>query len=313
MQGDQVQSCHPARAGAAARANSVFLKSTTKKWEVALQRLSTAFAVSALALGVGFSSTAYSQGRTIEETLVVQDPTVAAPGKWKVGGAVEYWWVRTTYDIVDSSGNDVGDATLTFKQPGWNVFVAYGNLTLQATRRSGSGDFTGNQGALTYTGPQKSTDQEFTARWLFPTRGVSPYLLVGYANTKLEQTREITSGGPTVWSCSGSRVLQTNTEYKGPFVGGGAIVPFSEKFGFRGDLRLKWNKGTQTENGSNAFCDNASSSGLGYDMTMTGYWNIVGGLNAQLGVKFQWLNAGGDVDQWFRTGFFGMLGYTLQF
>jgi hypothetical protein len=262
---------------------------------------------------VGFSSTAFSQGRTIEETLVVTDPTVAAAGKWKVGGAAEYWWVRTKYDIVNSSGQDVGDATLTFKQPGWNVFVAYGNLTLQATRRSGSGDFTGNQGSVAYTGPQKSTDQEFTARWLFPTRAVSPYVLVGYATTKLEQTRTITSGGGVTWSCSNSPTLQTNTEYKGPFVGGGAIVPFSEKVGFRGDIRLKWNKGTQTENGSNTFCDNGSSSGLGYDATMTAYWNIIGGLNAQFGVKFQWLNAGSEVDNWFRTGLFGMLGYTLQF
>ncbi|MEA3193427.1 MAG: hypothetical protein QOD26_1760 [Betaproteobacteria bacterium] len=276
-----------------------------------MRRISLALAVPAVALGVGFSSTAFSQGRTIEETLVVSDPTVAAAGKWKVGGAAEYWWVRTTYNIVDSNGNDVGDATLTFKQPGWNVFAAYGNVTVQATRRSGSGDFTGNQGTLTYTGPQKSTDTEFTARWLFPGRAVSPYLLVGYATTKLEQTRTITSAGN--WACSNSKTLQTNTEYKGPLVGGGAIVPFSEKFGVRGDLRLKWNKGTQTENGSNAFCDSGSSSGLGYDATVTGYWNIVGGLNAQLGIKFQQLNGGSEVDNWFRTGLFGMLGYTVKF
>jgi hypothetical protein len=263
------------------------------------------------ALALGFSSSAYSQGRTIEETLVVSDPTVAAPGKWKVGGAVEYWWVRTNYTLVDSSGNEVGDATLTFQQPGWNVFAAYGNLTVQATQRSGEGDFTGTQGTITYTGPQKSTDTEFTARWLFPTRGISPYLLVGYATTKLEQTRTITSAG--TWACSGSKTLQTNTEYKGPLVGGGAIVPFSEKFGMRADLRLRWNKGTQTENGSNTFCDNGSSSGLGYDATVTGYWNIVGGLNAQLGIKFQQLNGGSEVDNWFRTGLFGMLGYTFRF
>ena len=278
-----------------------------------MQRLSAAFAVSAIALGVGFSSSAYSQGRTIEETLVVQDPTVAAQGQWKVGGAVEYWWVRTQYDVVDSAGNDVGDASLTFKQPGFNIFAAHGNVTVQATRRSGEGDFNASAGTLQYGGPQKSVDSEFTVRWLFPTRGISPYLLVGYANTKLDQVREIAASSPFVWSCNGTKRLETKTEYKGPLIGGGAIVPFSEKFGIRGDLRLKWNKGTQTENGTAAACDNVSGSGLGYDMTMTGYWNIVGGLNAQLGVKFQWLNAGGDVDQWFRTGFFGMLGYTFRF
>src|SRR6185436_19418539 len=141
------------------------------KGEVTLRR----FAIAAMALGaVGFSSAAYSQGRTIEETLVVTDPTVAAPGKWKLGGAAEYWWVRTNYNLVEQNGNEVGDATLTFKQPGWNLFAAYGNLTVQATRRSGEGEFTANAGALQYHGPQKSTDEEYTLRWLFPNRAISP-------------------------------------------------------------------------------------------------------------------------------------------
>ena len=127
-----------------------------------------------MALGVGFSSSAYSQGRTIEETLVVTDPTVAAPGKWKAGGAIEYWWVRTNYTLVDNTGKEVGDATLTFKQPGWNIFGAYGNLTLQATHRSGDGDFNASTSTFNYSGPQKSTDEEYTLRWLFPTKAISP-------------------------------------------------------------------------------------------------------------------------------------------
>lgn len=271
--------------------------------------------MSAVALGVGFSSTAYSQGRTIEETLVVQDPTVAAPGKWKVGGAVEYWWVRTNYTLVDDNGNEVGDATLTFTQPGFNVFGAYGNLTLQGTRRSGEGDYSARTSSFTYSGPQKSTDQEFTLRWLFPTRGVSPYVLVGYGSTTLEQTYNIDPATqPFVWSCNGTKQLTSKTEYKGPLFGGGAIIPFSEKLGMRADLRLKYFKVKQTENGTAAACDNAEASALSYDMTVTGYWNIVGGLNAQLGFKYGWLNGGhDDIQNWTRLGIFGMLGYTFQF
>jgi len=274
------------------------------KGEVTLRR----FAIAAMALGaVGFSSAAYSQGRTIEETLVVTDPTVAAAGKWKLGGAVEYWWVRQNYTLVDNNGNEVGDATLTYKQPGFNLFGAYGNLTLQATRRSGDGDFNATAGTLSYTGPQKSTDEEYTLRWLFPTRAVSPYLLVGYAKTKLEQTYDIPTSSAFVWACNGTKHLETKTDFKGPLFGGGAIVPFSEKLGMRADLRLKYNKVNQTRNGTAASCNNVENSALGYDFTMTGYWNIVGGLNAQLGFKYQWLNGGDDrIESWTRLGLFGI-------
>ena len=279
-----------------------------------MRRLSLALAVPAVALGVGLSSSAFSQGRTIEETLVVSDPTVAAPGKWKAGGAAEYWWVRTNYTLVDQTGREVGDASLTFKQPGWNVFAAYGNLTIQATRRSGDGDFDATAGTLRYSGPQKSTDEEYTARWLFPTRAISPYLLVGYAKTKLDQTYDIAATSPFNWSCTGNKHLETRTEFKGPLLGGGAIVPFSEKLGMRADLRLHWNKVNQRRNGTAASCGNVDSNGLSYDMTVTGYWNIVGGLNAQLGFKYQWLNGSDDrIEDWTRIGLFGMLGYTFRF
>ena len=266
------------------------------------------------ALALSFSSLAFSQGRTIEETLVVSDPTVAAQGKWKVGGAVEYWWVRTDYTLVDSGGNEVGDASLTYSQPGWNVFAAYSNLTLQATRRSGEGDYTASTSTLTYGGPQKAEDEEYTLRWLFPTRSVSPYVLLGYAKTTLEQTYDIPASSPFVWTCNGTKRLQSTTEFKGPLFGGGAIFPFNEKVGMRGDLRFKWNSVDQKRNGTAAACNNLSSNALGTDLTMTGYWNIVGGLNAQLGFKYQVLNGGDDkITSWTRLGLFGMLGYTFQF
>ena len=165
------------------------------------------------ALALSFSSLAFSQGRTIEETLVVTDPTVAAQGKWKVGGAAEYWWVRTSYKLVDSSGNEVGDANLSFKQPGWNIFGAYGNLTVQATRRSGDGDYTANAGTLQYSGPQKSTDEEYTLRWLFPSRAISPYVMAGYAKTRLDQTYDIATTSPFFWTCTGNKHLESRTDF----------------------------------------------------------------------------------------------------
>jgi len=279
------------------------------KREVAVRRLAISVAGSAMAVGIALSSSVFAQGRTIEETLVVSDPTVAASGKWKVGGALEYWWVRTNYDLVDSSGNKVGDSTLTFKQPGFNLFAAYGNLTVQATRRSGEGDYTAIAGTLQYSGPQESTDEEITLRYLFPTRSVSPYVLLGYAKTELTQTFNLNSPPASVWSCSGTRTMQQKTEYKGPLFGGGAIFPFSEKFGARTDLRLKYNSGS-SKTGN---CAERTGNGFGYDFTATGYYNITQGWNLQAGAKMQWLNAGEDVPQWFRIGLFGMVGYSYRF
>src|SRR4051812_4155227 len=101
VQGEQDRFRRPAGARAAP-GNSVFPLPNSKKWRAALQRLSLAVAL----LAVGFSTSAYSQGRTIEETLVVSDPTVAAQGKWKIGGAGEYWYVNQSYKLVDQNGNE---------------------------------------------------------------------------------------------------------------------------------------------------------------------------------------------------------------
>jgi len=285
--------------------------------------LAIAIALPALALGLSFSSPAFSQGRTVEDTLVVSDPTVAAKGKWAVGGAVEYWKVNAKWDVEQPVS---GTASLDFKQTGYNLFAGYGNWTAQATSRSGSGDYSVEGtasccGRVTAGGPQDVKDTEFTLRYLWPTRSVSPYLLVGYTQTNIDATERILSAQiPAVWTCTGSTTLTSKTDYTGPLIGGGAVVPFSRSLGMRADLRLKYYSGTYDVTNKNAagaarrdnLC-HGESTGIGYDLTVTGYWNIVAGLNAQIGFKGQWLNAGEDVPDWFKLGYFGMLGYTFRF
>lgn len=275
-------------------------------------------------LALGVCAAAHSQGRVIEETLVVKDPTVAEPGKWKIGAAAEYWYVKADYKLVDQNGNDVGSSSLTFNQPGWNIYGAYGNVTVAATRRKGQGDYSATQnvtgGTATYSGPHESKDEEYTLRWLFPLRVASPYLIVGYAKTTLNETFTVTSApAGTTFTCGQGTgvgaVLTRTTEYNGPLIGGGGIFPFSDRFGARADLRFKLNDGETRTNASQANksrCDK-TGSGLGSDFTATGYWNIIGGLNAQLGFKYQYLAAGSDVRHITRYGLFGMLGYTLEF
>jgi len=283
--------------------------------------LAIVFAVPALAFGLSFSSPAFSQGRTVEHTLVVSDPTVAARGKWAVGGAVEYWSVNAEWDVTQPV---VGTAKLDFSQTGYNIFAGYGNFTFQATSRSGSGDYSVEGtasccGRVKAEGPQDVKDAEYTLRWLFPTRNISPYLIVGYAKTLLTEDLVITSSsvGTTTFLCGQGGHLTEDTTYKGP-LGGGAVVPFSRYLGMRADIRLKWYDGSYkvtnrtAARANNSIC-NSSGSGLGYDFTLTGYWNIIAGLNAQIGFKSQWLNAGEDVPDWYKFGIFGMLGYTLRF
>jgi len=287
-----------------------------KKRGVAVRRFALAFAAAAIALGTGFSSSVFAQGRTIEDTLVVSDPTVAARGKWRVGAAVEYWQTHSEFDVF-LSATEFGTATLDFKQTGFNLFVAYGNWTVQATSRTGEGDYsaditTGCCGRVLFSGPQKTTDDELTLRYLWPTRSVSPYVLLGYTTTKINQTETITSG-VAVWSCTSTKTRETKTEYTGPLLGGGMVVPFSQRFGMRTDLRLKYYSGKYDQTGTTSACQHDTGHGLGYDFTLTGYWNIVAGLNFQLGAKSQWLNGGEGVPDSYKLGFFGMLGYSHQF
>jgi len=253
-----------------------------------------------------------AQGRTIEDTLVVTDPTVARAGMWKIGASAEYWATNTKLDIYNSAGQIVGESQVKLNQSGYNVFAGYGNITFMATRRSGTGDMTASESGFNYGGPQKQTDEEYLVRWLFPREKVSPYVMLGYAKTEVKQDQTLTGGA--TWVCTGNATLSQITTYKGPMVGAGAIIPFNEKFGMRGDLRLNWNSGENRYTGPGALgCTPTTGTGLGYAATVTGYWNIIGGLNAQLGAKMTWLNAGTDVPDWFKWGVFGMIGYSVRF
>jgi hypothetical protein len=241
MQGEH-QSSLPASAGAAALANPHFPKPTSKKWEVVLRRHSLAFAVA-----LAFSSSAFSQGRTIEETLVVKDPTVASEGKWLFGGAVEYMYVSGNYDLYDSSGNKIADGKISFGLPGINVWTGYGNWTVNLAYRKGSGtiDRTWNVGAGVKSRDElDQKDTELTVRYLFRNNsrsGITPYVLGGYLQTKFDEMETITTPG-YVFTYNGRTTSSTSTKYDSPMLGGGAIFPFSDKFGARADIRLTYTK-----------------------------------------------------------------------
>jgi hypothetical protein len=273
-----------------------------------VRRFAIALAVPAIVLSFALPSSVFAQGRVIEETLLVKDPTVASAGKWKVGGAAEFWYVNGKYNFYDSSGNKVGDGTISFTQPGGNFFAGYGDFTVQGTYRSGKGDLNANIGTLSYTTHTKQTDDELTLRWLiraWSSRVLTPYVLVGYSETKTVEDRTITAGA-FVWTCTGQKTASYTTDYKAPLLGIGGIFPISEKFGVRLDGRYKHYRATQT-------CSGLTGTGNGGDGTLTGYYNITDSWNLQLGGKYTYLNGGSDISWSSRVGFFGMLGYSHSF
>jgi hypothetical protein len=308
---EAVQSGRSAAGASAAAASVVSLLTNFEKWEVVVRR----FAIAAMALGLGFSSAAFSQGRIIEETLVVRDPTVAAANNWVVGGAVEYWYVKGAFNEYNGANQKIATGDIQFDQPGGSLWVGYGDFTFMYTGRSGKGDETLtyspgaiNAQSLTTHSDVKQTDSEFLVRWLargLSARWVTPYAVVGYTQTKFSIDETLPTG--FFWTVNNSPTRHYQYTYKGPLAGIGAIFPFTETFGARVDGRLKFYSAEVTSE-----YGKTTGNGTGGDFILTGYMNFLRGFNLQAGYKFASLQ-GGDVGYQNRNGLFGMLGYSARF
>ena len=280
------------------------------------KELGVAFASAALALGAAFPQTASAQ-RVIEDTLVLTDPTVAKPQNWLIGGALEYWYIKGDYTITNAAGTKIADGTIKYDQPGFNVYAGYGDFTVFFTSRSGDGDLdlTYAPGAL---GPAQSLqtntkveqeDREISLRWIFLKRAhFAPYVVAGYSWTDYQED-ETFKTPDFVWTATGTPTRRTTVEYTAPLIGLGAIVPINDRFGFRAEGRVKFYEAERTSSGQ----AKVSDSGVGGDVTVTGYWNIIQGLNLQAGGRFTHLNGGDAIGSVSRFGVFAMLGYVHRF
>lgn len=271
----------------------------------------------ALALAaLAFSTSALSQ-RVIEETLVINDPTVAAPRNWIVGAAGEFWYVSGDYVQYNSNNDKIGEGNLSFTQPGGSLWVGYGDFTVLLTGRSGKGDQTLTYqpgvitaGSVTTTSDIRQKDAEIIVRWLarpLSARWVMPYVVVGYTQTKFDQDESLPAGQtfPTI----NTQTRHFRYTYQGPLLGIGGIFPITEMFGARGDLRVKFYDAEVTSE-----YGKKSGSGAGADIILTGYMNFWKGFNLQAGIKASSLNGGKEVGSSVtRSGLFGMLGYTARF
>jgi hypothetical protein len=286
-----------------------------------VERLGLAAAILALAVTLPLKALAQERARVAEDTLVVNDPEVAAPGKWKVGGALEYWYVRVTTNVPQGSGTTL----VTSNQFGGNAFAGYDNVTFQYTQRSGQGhlDTSANVAGGLFTTIQelKQLNKEVTLRWLardFSTGFVTPYLIAGYAWTDARADITLTSG-QIGGGCISATSYTRESNYTAPLLGIGGIFAVTETIGVRLDARYKhYHINTRAL----GVCPEVSANGDGGDLTATGYYLMTPEWSFQLGAKYQTIpggaiqNAPGFVvmgNRSIRIGAFGMLGYSYEF
>lgn len=267
------------------------------------------------------TASAQESSRVIEDEIILQDPTVAAPRKWVAGASGEYWYVNGPYNTTDAAGNLVTTGRIKGSLPGGNAFIGYGPVTLQYSRRDGKFNMDRDWAPLGLAVishvDQKQTEDEVTLRWLWKlSKHINPYAIVGYNSVVLDTTDTLPAGWRWGYKSATNptrRVFNKKTTYNSGLFGGGAIVPFNRYVGARADLRI------MSTSGKNVRDDGATSTGtgVGMGMVMTGYGNLVQterfGLNMQGGFKYQYLKAGKNVDSYARFGLFGSLGATVRF
>ncbi|MBF0540122.1 MAG: hypothetical protein HQK91_01565 [Nitrospirae bacterium] len=256
--------------------------------------------------------------RVIEETVVLQDPTVAQSNKWLVGisGEVEYTPSNFYTSYKKLNGQFVGNTPATGAVPGGTVYLGYDNWTLSGTYRDGGWNTQSFDLGYSESGHIKltKTETEGTLRYLFREQKKQPvylYLLAGYNRIVSGYSEIINTPSPSrVWGSS-SRLTNTST-FDMATAGLGILIPVTDNQ----DLGLRLDgRGLLGQVSGNTFTSNFSGTTYGSVGTLTGYWNIWNGINLQLGGKIQFLYNVNQVGVWgwgSTGGFFAMLGYTYK-
>jgi hypothetical protein len=270
-----------------------------------------------LAIGTMLCGGAHAQSRVIEETLVVKDPTVARTGSAVFGASVEALYVNApfkSFSTLDSRETQLESGRAKATSVGGNVFAGFGDFTAALTYRNAHGRST-----LTHepTGlhPERFThrveavpkQEEALLRWLgrgMSTSWLTPYLYLGYTrlSSDFDDVRDV-----GVWPSTGTNSQRSKVVAKAVIGGVGAIIPMSERFGFRGDIGLTRTRQTSDRQGHSF----AEGNGTGSRWTGTFYYNVTDNVNAQLGGRYEYFNGGGAGTMTI-AGVFAMLGFTFK-
>ncbi|HUQ28866.1 MAG TPA: hypothetical protein VM051_09750 [Usitatibacter sp.] len=276
-----------------------------------MRQLVSRIAMAALILEGG---AAVAQSRVIEETLVVKDPTVAPAGRGVFGASVEALYVNAPFKNRVNTDGTLEDGRAKATSAGGNVFAGVGDFTAAFTYRNARG-----QSTLTHEVSASEPvryqhrveavpkQEEIFLRWLgrgLSTSWLTPYLYVGYTrlNSDFDDIRETGT-----WAATGTNRLRSKVESKA-FIGGlGGIVPFSESFGFRGDIGVIRARQSTDRQGD----PHAEGTGTGSRWTGTFYYNVTQNVNAQLGARYEYFN-GGRAGSMTIAGIFAMVGFTFK-
>ena len=252
--------------------------------------------LSILALAIFSFGVSAAEG-VLEDSLVYDDPTVSRPGKWSGGVSLDYFATKNNTTVNDTQGG-THSATQTLYQPGGSMFVGYGDFSLMGSYRQGTVDINVPAGGgLTSasTGNETYKNTEIDVRWLATPIAMKyfvPYALVGWEKINASQK----------WNVYVNGVQEDNiTSAQGFGAGLGGIIPLTEKFGVRLDVRNFWVNVKTTSNLFTAF--NSTKNSNDTQFTATGYYNITEGLNVQLGLKTSSI---------VNTGVYAQLGYTFR-
>jgi len=262
--------------------------------------MNTKFTKFALAVSIfaTLSTGAFAQSRVIEDSLVYDDPTVAKPGQWIFGASADYYNYSAQGSAYDSSNRSY-PTTQHFSQPGASLWLGYGDFSLLASYKNGSGST--NVPAANTNWKTNNTETEVNLRWLIKPLQMKyfvPYVLAGYIRAVDKDTLS------NVY-INGVQEVNTTTG-KGPGLGAGGIIPITEKYGFRADYR-QYAGTSSTSSPVAAF--NTSSNIQFVRITGTAYYNVTENVNVQLGLRTQYVQSRPNTT---TTGGYLSLGYTFH-
>jgi hypothetical protein len=197
---------------------------------------------------------------------------------------------------------------------GGNVFAGFGDFTAAFTYRNAHG-----QSTLTHEVSASEPvryrhsvaavpkQEEIFLRWLgrgLSTSWFTPYLYVGYTRlaSDFDDVRETGT-----WAATGTNRLKSRVESNAAIGGVGAIIPFSESLGFRGDVGIIRAKQKTDRQGD----PHVEGTGTGSRWTGTFYYNVTQNVNAQLGARYEYFN-GGNAGSMTIAGIFAMVGFTFK-
>jgi len=215
---------------------------------------------------------------------------------------------------------------------GFNFFAGYKDTTLQFSSREivVEGDSYMTNVSLPATDyalfdTEAITDEtEVSIRHLFRLSPVSPYLIAGYTLSDVDLDMTFIDSTPAMSQLFGAPAVNgstfahlvpkftSNNKYKAYFLGVGGIVPFSKRFGLRGDFR--YSDIDIDVNASNGFTtEKYGSNGEGLTGTATLYANLFKGVNAQIGGRYVKVKSDRKVADYEVLCYYLMLGYSYKF